>query len=160
MDRVNESDLEWTETHHDDTRFRRKQLAEAAGGERIGCSLYELPAESRSWPYHYHTGNEEAIYVLSGTGVLRQDGENHDLRAGDYVALPTGEDGAHRVINDSEELLRYLVVSTMRDPDITVYPDVEAIGVFAGSPPGGRDERTVEGYFKRSDARGYWDAQD
>ncbi|MDL5362939.1 cupin domain-containing protein [Halalkalicoccus sp. NIPERK01] len=157
MDRVNESDLEWTETDRGDTRFRRKQLAEAAGGERIGCSLYELPAESRSWPYHYHTGNEEAIYVLSGTGVLRHDEGDHDLRAGEYVALPTGEAGAHRVVNDSEEPLRYLVVSTMREPDVTVYPDAGAIGVFAGSPPGGREERTVEGFFEREDAREYWD---
>lgn len=157
MDRVNESDIEWAEADRGDTRFRRKQLAEAAGGERIGCSLYELPAESRSWPYHYHTGNEEAIYVLSGTGVLRHEEEEHDLRAGEYVSLPVGEGGGHRVINDSDEPLRYLAISTMRDPDVTVYPDADAIGVFAGSPPGGREERIVEGFFERSDAREFWD---
>lgn len=82
MDHTNESDLDWTEADHDETRFRRKQLAEAAGGERIGCSLYELSLGSRSWPYHYHTANEEAIYVLSGTGMLRHDGEQYDLRTG------------------------------------------------------------------------------
>ncbi|KYH27032.1 cupin domain protein [Halalkalicoccus paucihalophilus] len=159
MDRVNESDLEWNETDRGDTRFRRKQLAEEAGGEGIGCSLYELPPESGSWPYHYHTGNEEALYVLSGTGVLRGEEEKHDLRAGEYVALPVGEAGAHRVINDSEEPLRYLAISTMRDPDVTVYPDADAIGVFAGSPPGGREERSVEGFFEREDAREFWDLQ-
>lgn len=157
MDRVNESDLEWSEIERGDARFRRKQLGEAAGGERIGCSLYELPAESNSWPYHYHTGNEEAIYVLSGTGVLRHEEEERDLEAGDYVSLPVGEEGAHRVINDSDESLRYLAISTMQDPDITVYPDADAIGVFAGSPPGGRETRIVEGFFERGDAREFWD---
>lgn len=157
MDHVNESDLEWSELDRKDTHFRRKQLAEAAGGEQIGCSLYELPPEGNSWPYHYHTGNEEAIYVLSGTGVLRHEEEKHDLEAGDYVALPIGEEGAHRVINDSDEPLRYLTTSTMRDPDITVYPDADAIGVFAGSPPGGREERTVEGFFEEGDAGDFWD---
>ena len=157
MDHVNESDLEWGELDRKDTRFRRKQLAEAAGGERIGCSLYELPPGSRSWPYHYHTGNEEAIYVLSGSGVLRHEEEEHDLEAGDYVALPVGEEGAHRVINDSDEPLRYLAISTMRDPDVTVYPDADAVGVFAGSPPGGRKERTVEGFFEQKDARDFFD---
>jgi uncharacterized cupin superfamily protein len=160
MDHVNQSDLEWTEADRGDTRFRRKQLAEAAGGERIGCSLYELPAGGRSWPYHHHTANEEALYVLSGTGTLRHDEERYELRAGEYVSLPVGEDGGHRVINDSDEPLRYLMVSTMREPDVTVYPDTDAIGVFAGSPPGGRDERTVEGYFERQDAREYWDLQE
>lgn len=64
--------------------------------------------------------------------------------------------GAHRVINDSDESLRYLVISTMRDPDVTVYPDVDAIGVFAGSPPGGREERTVEGFFEQRNACDFW----
>ena len=57
---VNEDDLEWTELEHEKTRFRRKQLGEATGGEQLGCSLYELPSGHRSWPYHYHTANEEA----------------------------------------------------------------------------------------------------
>lgn len=157
MKRVNESEIDWSEIDHDDTHFRRKQLAEAADGERIGCSLYELPPESRSWPYHYHTGNEEAIYVLAGSGTLRRGDEQRDLEAGDYVSLPTGEGGAHRVISDSDGPLRYLAVSTMQDPDVTVYPDAEAIGVFAGSPPGGREERTVEGFFERDDAREFWE---
>lgn len=159
MGHVNESDPEWEGTDRGDARFRRKRLAEAAGGERIGCSLYEIPPENRSWPYHYHTGNEEAIYVLSGSGLLRVDDGQHGLEAGDYVALPVGEEGAHGVINDSEEPLRYLAISTMREPDITVYPDADAIGVFAGSPPGGRGERTVEGFFERGDARDFWDLQ-
>lgn len=157
MGHVNESELEWSEVDRGETNFRRKQLAEAAGGEGIGCSLYELPAGSRSWPYHYHAGNEEAIHVLSGSGLLRDDGGRTELEAGDYVAFPVGEEGAHRLINDSEEPLRYLAISTMREPDVTVYPDADAIGVFAGSPPGGRDERTVEGFFERGDAREFWD---
>jgi uncharacterized cupin superfamily protein len=81
MPTVNESDLEWTEADHGETAFRRKQLSAAADGEGIGCSLYELPPGKRSWPYHYHTGNEEAIYVLDGEGTLRLDGERHSLSA-------------------------------------------------------------------------------
>jgi hypothetical protein len=45
----------------------------------------------------------------------------------------------------------------MHDPDVTVYPDSNAIGVFVGSPPGGREKRTVEGFFERSDDREFWD---
>lgn len=32
--------------------------------------VYELSTESGSWPYHYHTANEEAIYVISGAGTI------------------------------------------------------------------------------------------
>ena len=160
MDTVNVDDLEWTRRERGETAFRRKRLGAAAGGEEIGCSLYELPPGRRSWPYHYHTGNEEALFVLDGSGTLRLGGSSKPLTAGDYVALPASEESAHRVVNDGSEALRYLMVSTMREPDVTVYPDSEKVGVFAGSPPGGDGERTVHGYFRRDDAVDYWEREE
>lgn len=155
---VNEADVEWTETEHGDTAFRRKQLGTAAGGQELGCSLYELPPGRRSWPYHYHTGNEEAVYALSGAGTLRLDGEEHDLRAGDYAALPADESGAHQVVNDGDEPLRYLVFSTMNEPDVTAYPETGKVGVFVGAAPGGdADERPLHAYFRQEDAVDYWE---
>ncbi|NIC00573.1 cupin domain-containing protein [Halobacterium sp. R2-5] len=159
MSKVNESDLGWTEIDDGGMRVRRKQLGEAAAGEQLGCSLYELPPGERSWPYHYHTANEEALYVLAGKGTLRLDGETTPLRAGDYVALPADESGGHRVVNDAETTLRYLAVSTMREPDVTVYPDSGKVGVFVGAPPGGRGERTHHGYYATEDAVDYWDGE-
>jgi uncharacterized cupin superfamily protein len=156
MPTVDESDLEWTESEHGETRFRRKQLGAAADGDRLGCSLYELPAGRKSWPYHYHSANEEAIYVLDGSGSIRLDDGLHDIEAGTYAALPVGESGGHRVINDSGDTLRYLVVSTMTEPDVTVYPDSEKFGVYVGSPPGGREERTLEGYYEIDADVDYW----
>ncbi|THE65007.1 cupin domain-containing protein [Salinadaptatus halalkaliphilus] len=157
MGPINEADLEWTLIDEGDAEMKRKQLGERAASEQLGCSLYELPAGERSWPYHYHTANEEAIYVLTGTGTLRLDDETWSLTAGDYVAFPADESGGHRVVNDSEEPLRYLAVSTMTDPDVTVYPDMNKVGVFAGSPPGGRDERSVHGYYDLDDDVDYWE---
>lgn len=159
MDPVNESDLEWTELARGETRLRRKQLGEAADGDRLGCSLYELPAGHRSWPYHYHTANEEAIYVLSGTGKLRLGGETYELREGDYASCRSNESGGHRVINDADRPLRYLAVSTMNEPDVTVYPDSNKLGVFVGSPPGGREERSLEGYYDLDTDVDYWDGE-
>ena len=56
-------------------RVKRKPLGAVAGNEKLGCSLYELPPGCRSWPYHYHYANEEAIYILGGKGTLRLAGE-------------------------------------------------------------------------------------
>jgi uncharacterized cupin superfamily protein len=159
MGKVNESDLSWSTLDGGDTELRRKKLAAATDGEEIGCSLYELPAGDRSWPYHYHTANEEALYVLDGTGVLRLGGDTVALAAGDYVALPADTAGAHRVLNDGDDPLRYLMVSTMTDPDVTVYPDSGKVGVFVGAPPGGGGDRPVEGYYRREDRVDYWDGE-
>ena len=151
MERVNESDVDWTTRGDDDSGMRRKHLGERGDGEKLGCSLYELPAGEASWPYHYHAANEEALYVLAGEGTLRADDGEHALSEGDYVSLPTGESGGHRVVNDSEGALRDLAVSTMDDPDVTVYPDADTFGVYVGSPPGGREERSLEGYYRIDD---------
>jgi len=173
MTHVNEGDAEWDELDRGETVFRRKQLSEAVDGERLGCSLYELPPGGRSWPYHYHTANEEALYVLSGTGTLRigVGGESSDsndesdgdaietvaLETGDYASFPADETGGHQVVNDGDEPLRYLAISTMTEPDLTVYPEMETFGVYVGSPPGGRDPRLLEGYYRIDDDVDYWD---
>jgi len=156
MGRVNEADLDWEGTDRAAAIFRRKRLAAAAGGEDIGCSLYELPPGACAWPYHWHAGNEEALYVLAGEGTIRLDGDRAPLRPGDYVALPAGEGSAHRVINDGDDPLRYLAVSTMDDPDVIRYPDSGKVGVYAGSPPGSEEPRSVHGYFREDDAVDYW----
>jgi uncharacterized cupin superfamily protein len=137
---INDQDLDWTEPLGPEAGFRRTQLGAAAGSEELGCSLYELDADGHSWPFHYHEGNEEAIYVCAGSGLLRTADGDQPLEEGDYVALPAGPDGAHRIRPAGDGTLRYLVVSTMVHPDVTVYPDTDAVGVFRGRPPGGSDD--------------------
>ena len=149
MRHVDATDLEWATTENGETEFKRKELGAAAGGDDLGCSLYEIPAGKRSWPYHYHMANEEALFVLSGTGTVRCDGETAPISEGDYLNFPADASGGHRVINDSDGPLRYLMVSTMTEPDVTVYPDSEKFGVYVGSPPGGREERELEGYYEQ-----------
>lgn len=134
------------------TSFKRKQLGDADAGNRLRCSFYEIPPGKRSWFYHYHAGNDEALFVLAGAGALRLAGETLSLSEGDYVALPTDESGAHRVVNDSDEPLTYVVVSTMDEPDVTVYPDSEEFGAFVGSSSGGHDARTLHGYYRVDDS--------
>lgn len=138
-------------------RWKRRRLGTAAGGERLGCSWYELPPGAKSFPYHWHCGNEEALYVLEGAGRLRLAGRELPLAAGDYVALRRGPGGAHQLRNDGAGPLRYLLFSTMAEPDISVYPDSGKVGLFAGSAPGGPPEaRILEGFLRRDAALDYW----
>jgi uncharacterized cupin superfamily protein len=159
---VRTNDLEWSEQSRGE-RFghRRKQLGSAAGAEKLGCSLYEVPSGRRAWPYHYHLANEEAIYVLEGSGILRINGEEEvEISQGDYVALPVGPAGAHQVINHSDALLRYLCFSTMIEPDITIYPDSDKVGLFAGAAPGGpKDKRTLQKFLRADAEVGYYDGE-
>lgn len=155
---VNESDLPWKEVAHGSRMaVRRKQLGAAAKGRKLGCSLLELPPGKQSWPAHYHLANEEALFVLSGTGRLRLGGETVAVKAGDYVALPPGEERAHQLFNDGAEPLRYLALSTMEHPDVVVYPDSRKLGVFAGAAPGGdKEARTLHTYLPLGAEVDYW----
>lgn len=157
MEKKNSEDVEWKEYEQRDDKLRRKELSNAVDADKLGCSLYELLPDGESWPYHYHTANEEALYVLEGEGTLRHSDGEARLVAGDYVTLPADESGGHQVVNDGDEPLRYLAFSTMNEPDVTVYPEMEKIGVFVGSPPGGRDERPFHGYYRIEDETGYWE---
>ena len=147
---VNEANLDWFERSHGDFAGRGKRLGQAAGGERLGATLYEIPPGKKVVPYHYHTANEEAIYVLEGAGTLRVDDE--------AVAISAG---AHQVINDADEPIRYLCVSTMREPDVVVYPDSEKVAIVAGAAPGRPPGEATFSKILRADAEvDYWEGEE
>ena len=141
--------------------LRAKRLGLAGGGERLGCTYYEVPPGRRACPYHWHAANEEALYVLDGSGTLRLNGVESRVGAGDYVACPTGDRGAHQLINDSDGPLRYLAFSTMRDPEVAGYPDSGQIAAMAGTSPGGDlAENSLRIFFRENDRVPYWDGED
>lgn len=136
------------------------RLGATAGSEDLGCTLFEVPPERSPVPYHYHTANEEAIYVLDGTGMLRTETGKIEISKGDYISLPAGEEGAHQVINSADETLRYLCFSTMNEPDAMVYPDSNKIGIVAGTAPGGpREEITLQKTFHADSNVDYWEGE-
>lgn len=155
-------DLEWVEfSQGEKLGLRAKRLGKEAGGRRLGCTYYEVPPGRRPFPYHWHTANEEALYIVSGRGTLRLAGEELPIGKGDYVACPVGEEGAHQVINSSDEPLCLLSFSTMIEPEIAVYPDSGKIGAMAGAPPGeDRKKRTVFSFFRREDEVDWLDGEE
>ena len=159
---VGDGDLQWDEQSHGEKfGYRLKQLGSAAGGEKLGCSLYEVLPGRRAFPYHYHLANEEAIYVLEGSGTLRIGEEEIRVSEGDYVALPARAEAAHQLITSSESVLRYLCFSTMIEPDVMVYPDSGKVGIFGGAAPGGSKEMRTFSKFLRGDAEvGYYDGEE
>ena len=152
---INTGDLEWTSTNMDGTPFegQRKQLGRAAGGQRLGTSLMRLAPGKSAFPYHAHHGNEEAIYILEGTGTARMGVDRYPVGPGDYLAMPVGPEHAHQLTNTGDTDLVYLCVSTMIFPEVVTYPDSGKVGAFAGSAPGGpADQRHVSGFWM-DDAR-------
>src|SRR5580704_13745221 len=104
--------------------MRLRQLGKPAGSRALGATLTEVAPGAVSFPRHAHHSNEEAIYVLSGSGEARIGEERVAVRPGDWIALPAGPSHAHQMVNSSAtDPLVYLCVSTMHRVEIVEYPD-------------------------------------
>lgn len=57
----------------DEAGFRHAgtSLRKRLGSQQIGAGVYAAEAGDTIWPYHYHHGVEEWLYVLAGKPVLR-----------------------------------------------------------------------------------------
>ena len=115
--------------------WRRARIGRQAGAERLGASLYELPAGASTFPLHVHHANEELLMVVSGRPTLRTLDAERVLAPGEVVAFPAGRRGAHRIDNRSDEPARVLIVSTMRAPEVAEYPDSGKV-LARSYPPG------------------------
>jgi uncharacterized cupin superfamily protein len=122
------------------------------GAAKLGATLYELPAGQGIAPYHYEYGNEEWLIVLAGCPVLRHSQGEDELAPGDVVCFPVGPDGAHKVTNRTNEVVRVLMLSTQEEPAVVVYPDSDKIGVWTGEE---RDDLLV----RRESRVDYWDGE-
>lgn len=129
---VNVEELESRETKKGTHHVRNRHLAHAAGNAQLGATLTELPPGAISYPFHYHCANEEAIYILAGTGIARIGDARIAVRAGDWIALPIGPAHAHQMINDGSEPLRYLCISTAHKCEVVGYPDSKKLAAWAG----------------------------
>jgi uncharacterized cupin superfamily protein len=116
---------------------RRARLSQQAGGRRLGLSLWEVPAGQAAYPYHWHVGEEEMIVVLDGRPSLRTPEGWRELAQGEVVSFLRGQDGAHQIVNRTDETVRFFAFSTNGEPDIVLYPDSGKISAAERRPDGG-----------------------
>jgi uncharacterized cupin superfamily protein len=103
------------------------RLGPSAGSSELGCSVYELDPGGQATPYHLHHANEELLIVLDGELELRTPDGTRTVGKGAVVGFPPGPAGAHRLRNASGAKARYLLVSTMRFPEVAEQLDTGTI---------------------------------
>jgi uncharacterized cupin superfamily protein len=123
-------------TSLDGFHAQRARLGHQLGTERVGLSLWEVPAGQAVYPYHFHLAEEEVLVVLEGRPLQRSPEGWRRLDRGEVVRFPLGEDGAHQLVNDTAETLRFLSVSTHGQPDVVIYPDEGKLCAAERTPDG------------------------
>jgi uncharacterized cupin superfamily protein len=89
----------------------------------LGSAVWELQPGASQFVYHFHYASEELLVVLRGTPTVRMHDGERVLREGDVIPFPRGPEGGHQIGNDSDAVVRVLIVSSNANPDVAEYPD-------------------------------------
>jgi len=99
------------------------QLSVAGGITQFGAYLDRLDPGAWSGQRHWHSAEDEFLYLLSGTASLHDDNGMTDLFPGDAVCWPHGQPNGHHLTNRGDVPARWLIVGTRAQGDVCTYPD-------------------------------------
>jgi uncharacterized cupin superfamily protein len=103
----------------------KRVLGDALGLTKVGVNLTTPPLGKESSMRHFHTLEDEFVFIVEGEVVLRTDDGEQVLTAGMCAGFPAGVRNGHQLVNRSDRAARYLEISN-RDPrDSAEYPDAD-----------------------------------
>ena len=107
---------------------RRWKLGDAAGLTQFGVNLMRLAPGVWSSQRHWHTAEDEFVWVVSGEVVLVTDDGEEVLRAGDCAGFKAGVANGHQIRNRSDAEAVLLEIGTRApDTDHSDYPDLDMV---------------------------------
>ncbi len=98
-------------------------LSDAGGLTQFGAYLETLPPGARSSQRHWHSAEDEFLFVLDGHPVLVDDDGDHGLGPGDALCWRHGDPNAHQIVNRGDAPVRYLIAGSRVAGDVCTYPD-------------------------------------
>jgi uncharacterized cupin superfamily protein len=101
----------------------KRRLGDACGLTRFGVNLVTLGPGGQSALRHWHSLEDEFVYLLEGEVVLVTDAGEQTLRAGDCAGYPAGRRDGHHLVNRSGAPARYLEIGNREEDDTAFYPD-------------------------------------
>lgn len=105
----------------------KQRLGDAAGLQNFGVNLVRLAPGSRSALRHWHSRQDELIYVLEGELVLDTNAGKEHLTAGMAAGFPAGEADGHHLCNESDADTVYLEIGDRTPDDQVEYPDDDLV---------------------------------
>lgn len=106
---------------NDGAKRINKSLGDATGLTGLGIHLIEVAPGDESTEYHVHHYEDEAVYILSGTGTSTIDEQQAPIGPGDFIGYrKMGH--AHTIVNTGAEPLKILVIGQRLAHDVGDYP--------------------------------------
>lgn len=123
----------------------KQRLGAALGLRQFGVNRVRLGPGGQSALRHWHSREEEFIYLLEGELVLRTDAGEQTLRAGDCAGYPAGSGDGHQLVNRGTAVAVYLEVGSRDPQDECFYPDDDLLLEYRQqvTPDGDTQQLTV-----------------
>lgn len=109
----------------------RQRLGDAGHLTDFGVNLMRLPPGNWSSQRHWHSHEDEFVYILEGELTLIEDNSETLLRAGDCAAFPKNNGNGHHLINKSNKTAIYLEVGSRHPDDVTMCSDIDMMSTNA-----------------------------
>lgn len=90
---------------------------------QFGAFIHVLQPGTRSSIKHWHSNEDELIYVLEGEVAVLEGTAESILQPGDAATFKAGDPVGHSLWNKSASPTRVLVVGTRAQTDRITYPD-------------------------------------
>ena len=100
-------------------------LGDAFGLTDYGVNLVTLPPGAWSSQRHWHSREDELVYVLDGQPTLITDAGRTPLAPGMCAGFRAGDGNGHHLVNETDAPVTYLEVGSRRDDDAVEYPDID-----------------------------------
>jgi uncharacterized cupin superfamily protein len=104
-----------------------QRLARHAGLTMIGVNLTVIQPGAWSSQRHWHSHEDEFVWVLEGELILVTDAGEEVLRAGDSAAFRHGHPDGHHLVNKSNRAAKVLEIGTSDPQDRCVYSDIDMV---------------------------------
>lgn len=119
----------------------RQALGDALGLTQFGVNLTRLAPGAVSALRHWHSGEDEFVYVLAGALVLVTEAGEQELAPGDAAGFPAGSPDGHRLENRTDAEVAFIEVGTRAAAETVRYPDSDLVLVKEYRPPARRFTR-------------------
>ena len=104
----------------------KRRIGNAVGLTHFGVNLVRLAPGAASALRHWHSGEDEFVYILDGEVALVTDAGAQTLTAGMAAGFPAGKADGHHLVNRSKSDVIYLEVGDRRpETDEAEYPDID-----------------------------------
>ncbi|MEG4596362.1 cupin domain-containing protein [Microcoleus sp. F6_B6] len=105
----------------------KKRLGDAAGLQNFGVNLVRLAPGSFSALRHWHSRQDELVYVLEGEVTLICNSGDQVLKPGMVAGFPAGDADGHHLVNRTNADVVYLEIGDRTPGDSAEYPDDDLI---------------------------------